>query len=244
MKKSANNLYNRENTFLRGISRITKEYVNSRILYRALVTFVDRIGSNTRSRFSIQAKVVGVDPVESSDVETLRFYPSLFPISLISIPEVGEEVFILCEELGNLDTGHWLFSNQISNHLTKTKIGENIVTDEIIRKTGNQLELIEKNDTSPNEKYTIPVPRVKPGDVVIQGRSNTFVRNSFDIKNKKGIIEEITEESGASKSEFFKDEYRSSDGSRLLLTTLSNIDSLILKKLYTLNFHEKIQLQN
>jgi len=239
MKRDVNALFNQEQTLLRKIASDNKDYNPGRLMYRASVAYVDRIGTEFRPRFSIKAKVVGVD-VPGVDTE-YKFYPPLFPIHLISIPEVGEEVTLICEELGRLDTAYWISRTNPKNFLTKVNIGEDIETNDNTQdRTGKygRIKLpIENIDVFPNEKYEIPTPRVKPGDVIIQGRSNTFVRNTFDTKNKKGVLEMITAEQKVSDENFYKDDFRKSDGVRLLETTLCDIDTQILKNLYDLKFH-------
>lgn len=242
MKLDLNALFNKETTLLRNVASTFRESNSSkRILYRALVAFVDRIGDDFRKQFSIKAKVVGVDSVELTDLNSLRFYPPLFPPHLISIPEVGEEVFIICEEMGNIDTGYWISRSNITNKTTKVEMGDEIETDDDTQtregKWGNATLPVENIDISPDNTISIPLNRVKPADVLVQGRSNTIINNTFDSKNLAGIIEIATELQQIDDANFFNKDYVASAGSRILLSTLSDLDTLVIQELYNLAFH-------
>ena len=106
MKNSSrdlSSLYNPEQTLLRSFSDLIKEYESAKILYRGLVMEVDRYGTDFRPRFSIKAKVIGVDDPYDNSVKNLKYFPPLFPIHMMALPEVGEEVLIICEEISNLN---------------------------------------------------------------------------------------------------------------------------------------------
>lgn len=202
---------------------------NNRLIYRGLVTFVDRIGNDVRPAFSLRAKVFGIDDPYSSDNE--NFYPPLFPANMIAIPEVGEEILIICEEVGNLHSGFWISRASNNNQLTKLSVGNDDSDSTTIHDkfgTGLQDELPkEETDINPDEKYDIPERRFKPGDVPVQGRSNTTIVHSFDSATKKGYIEILTEGQSVSDSDFFSKDFQQSKGSRIIVSTLSNLDDLI-----------------
>jgi len=202
----------------------------NRILYRGIVTFVDRIGNESRPAFSLRIKVFGIDDPYSSENE--NFYPSLLPPHLIAIPEVNEEVLIICEEIGNLKSGFWISTARNNNLLTKIVVGNDDQDfTSIQNKYGTENSLsVESDDVNPNENYNIPEQRFKPGDVLVQGRSNTKINHSFDSVTKKGYIELLTE-AQANDSNFLSDDFTKSRGSRVIIATLSSLDDMIAKNI-------------
>ena len=241
MRKEVRSLYSPERDFFRNIAESYKGGSLERILFRGIITFVDREGKDNRSRFSIKAKIFGIDDQNESNIQNDNFYPSLLPIHQLAIPEVGEEVLIICEEIGNLSTGYWISRSDIKNSLTKVLAGDDLNTfDENSQTTSDKYGMSklpkEEVDISPDEQYEVPDPRVKPGDVISQGRSNTQFKHSFDDVNKKGKIEIITEELASSDEDFYTKDYRKCDGVRVLGATKSNIDTTI-KDIYNKDFH-------
>ncbi len=241
MRKEVRSLYDPAREYFRKIASDYKGSSLERILFRGIITFVDREGKDNRPRFSIKAKIFGIDDQNESNIENDNFYPSLLSIHQLAIPEVGEEVLIICEEIGNLSTGYWISRSDIKNSLTKVLAGDDLNTfDEESQTTSDKYGTSklpkEEVDISPDEKYNIPDPRVKPGDVISQGRSNSFSRHSFDSTNKAGTIEHVTEEQPISNEEFYTKDYRKSNGSRVLLTTKSDIDTLV-RDIYNKEVH-------
>jgi len=234
-------IINPERKFFRDIGRSLKNDSLDRLLYRGVVQFVDTLGNEERPRFSLRIKVLGIDG--PGDKTEGRWFPPLLPIHQIAIPEVGEEVILICEEIGNINSAFWISRSVTENTLVKNEIGAGI-KDEIDKNrqpassqygfdTGKPPK---ESLISPNEKYPIPEVRVKPGDVVSQGRSNTFDRHTFDTKNKRGYVETITEEKPVPDDSFYQDDFRKSDGTRIVQATKTDLDSLILEKLNDLKF--------
>ena len=63
-------LFSPERDFYRSVSRNAKSTGLNRSLFRGLVTFVDRSGSPQRPRFSIQAKIIGIERLGNNDLIT------------------------------------------------------------------------------------------------------------------------------------------------------------------------------
>lgn len=238
--KDVISLYSGEATVLRKIGADYKGQPPIKILYHGLVTYVDRDGVDGRPRFSCKVKVFGISNPQDLEWMNFKFYPPLLPIQLGVTPEVGEEVMLLCEEPGNLDTAYWIAGGTPSNKLQFTEAGERIQTDDNLQtreeKYGSIKLPTEKESEKPNPKYPENNPRTKPGDVVLQGRSNTYLRHSFDVKNRKGTIEVITEEETVSKNNRNSSNYRKTTGGRVLAATLSDLDSLIIDQINKLRF--------
>lgn len=223
------------------ISRDAKSTGLRRVIFRGLVTYVDRLGAPDRPVFSIQAKVVGIDEPERTD--NGRFFPPLLPIQMMSVPEVGEEILLICEEVGNINTAFWISRSNALNQLTKVDFGVSIAAeiDQDSQNSSAQYgyngpKVTESQDESPDPQYDIPEPRVKPGDQVIQGRSNTFERHTFDTKNQKGVIEGITEEKAVPDDQFYQADFRATDGARKVQATLSDLDTQIIETINQLKF--------
>jgi hypothetical protein len=228
--------------YFRQISRGSHETDQlNRLLFRGVIQTVDRVGSDERPRFSVQVKVIGFDG--PSDKTDGRWFPPLFPIQQISLPEVGEEVLLICEEVGNINSAFWIARSVTQNTLTKNEIGAGIADqiDQDNQDSSSQYGYTgklptENDDQSPDKTYEIPEPRVKPGDTVIQGRSNSFTRHTFDTKNLNGVVETITEEQTVSDDTFYKDDFRSSSGAREVLATKADLDSQIIDQINQVKF--------
>ena len=238
--KDINSLFSPEATLLRNISTGHRKKEAMKIIYHGLVAYVDRQGIEGRTRYSCRVKPVGASDPENQDWDSVRFYPPLLPPHICAVPEVGEEVLLIFEEPGNLDTAFWVNRVSKANKLQFTEIGEDIETDDDTMSRANKYGSItlpkEGEKDTPNPDYPDNNPRTKAGDVVGQGRSNTYLRHSFDVKNKKGTIEVITEEEPKSLADRNALNYRKSDGARTLYATLSDIDTLIIEQLYNLTF--------
>ena len=239
MNKDIRSLFSPGQFTLRDISRkYRNDSPNKKIIYKGLVAYVDRIGIDNRSRFSLKIKIYGIDNFNDNNLDNLKFYPPLFPIHLISIPEVGEEVTVICEEIGDLSNAYWIARNNNSNNLSKIDAGFDVPSnDDNSDRTGKYGTITlpkESNDISPNLQENFPT-RIKPGDTVLLGRSNASIKNTFDSKNKQGLIELITSES-VNNTQFFNQDFQQSNGSRILACTLADIDTQILNQINQLQF--------
>ena len=60
--------------------------------------------------FSVFAKIIGMDDdvIDPTDQETKVYYPPLFPMHTICIPEIGEEVLILKENSEFSSRGYYV----------------------------------------------------------------------------------------------------------------------------------------
>jgi len=157
--------------------------------------------SADQSTFSIYAKIIGEDlDVERPDLQVQKIYYSpLLPIHNISIPEIGEEILIMRESTNISSRGYYIGRIGTSNRLNYTA-------------ARNYMDSLEEGTTSPEFKYgfsfnvtelrdrrsyespsdeisSISIP-VTFGDVVQQGRSQTYLRHSFSRVNKKGVLEQ------------------------------------------------------
>ena len=149
--------------------------------------------------FSVYAKIIGED-LDATDPHLQKekiFYAPLLPMNNLVIPEIGEEILILRE------------SNEVSSK--GYYIGRLNNTPGLDYYAARQYMDDNNNITSPNFKYgfsfepealrngfldelpsddlqvfSIPLTY---GDVVQQGRSQSYIRHSFNKNNKKGVLE-------------------------------------------------------
>ena len=257
-RKRLSHLYSKNLTFLKTISDAYKgSENNSKIIYHGIVLEVDKIGNDVRAKYSLLVKLIGIDPddqqLKDTEDETekifARYYPPLLPIHIMAIPEVGEEVKIIFVDPGNFEDGYWISREETNNSFTKNVSGNDIVasndTDDLPPATkygiNDDANKFKDDDIVPDKNYDIPLDRRKTGDVVLDGRSNTYIKQSFDTKNKKGYIESLTENTEVDDSEFFGDEgddFRKIGGSRSIIATQLDLDSVLLEGKYNLTFHD------
>tara|TARA_R110000744_G_scaffold173734_3_gene292470 strand:- start:5215 stop:6618 length:1404 start_codon:yes stop_codon:yes gene_type:complete len=145
-------------------------------------------------QYSIKAKIVGDDVTDGEAVsfDMDRWYIPLHSIHNISIPEVGEEILITRENLSSDSQGYWIDRVNSSSHLNRNVIREGFDGE------GVGLYGVNINAKDENRKFSdiqpkgvtkrYPAPALL-GDVIQQGRSGTFVRHSFNPRNKAGVLE-------------------------------------------------------
>lgn len=193
------------------------------ILFRALVTEVDRIGGlfldndtgMPSTIYSIRARLLtGARDDTGRTEETKELLSVFYPFRTINnmlIPEVGEVVIVIYNQISNTDAkiGFWICAESIStNHFVDNLFTKNVIgiTDgpelpDLYRYGGKAPIGLTGDyyDMSPNSNYE-PFPemfRRKPGDMVAIGRSNTKIQHSFNAEdgaNKSGYIELVTEQ--------------------------------------------------
>ena len=151
--------------------------------------------------FSIYAKIIGEDlDVDDPRLEVEKiYYAPLFSIHNISVPEIGEEILIMRESMSPSSKGYYI--GRISNCSTlgyypvrqymDTINSENNSPEFKYGFSFNAQQLREdKNDLMPSDQIeSISIPMTY-GDVVQQGRSQSYVRHSFNRNNKKGVFEQ------------------------------------------------------
>lgn len=150
--------------------------------------------------FSVYAKIIGLDedvpnPLIARDKV---FYPPLFSMHSICIPEVGEEVLILKEDPTPSSAGYYIgrvndsIPLNISYARDYTAINNPGAPNTV--RYGFSFDVRElrskRANLSPSTEFNnISIPMTF-GDVVQQGRSKTYVRHSFNRNNKKGVLEQ------------------------------------------------------
>ena len=205
--------------FNRGIDYIqnsfnTSEGVLNRqiptLLYRAIVIEIDFIVIKPTTTaalgppFSVYAKIIGLDedsPDPELDSDRI-YYPPLLPMHNLCVPEVGEEILILKEAAEVSAKGYYIGrvndSSPLNISYARDFVGTNDPETENtfrygfsfdVRELRNKV-LAEAPHKMPSAQYNnVSIP-ITYGDVVQQGRSKTYMRQSFNKNNKKGVLEQ------------------------------------------------------
>jgi len=179
---------------------------HSLLIYKGIVididftVFKDVTSASIQPPFSVYAKIIGMDessafPEEESDQ---TWYPPFFPMHMICIPEIGEEVLIMKEEPNAAAAGYYVGRINDSSPLNisfardfvgvgdpETSNGFKYGFNFDVRRLRTRYE--HKMPDSENIEVSIPLTF---GDVVQQGRSKTYLRHSFNVNNKKGVLEQ------------------------------------------------------
>ena len=184
-----------------GVTQITPT-----LIFKGVVIDVDLTALKSTSLasvsppFSVYAKIIGMDD-DVADPSASRekiYYPPLFPVHTICIPEIGEEVLILKENSEASSQGYYIGRINDSSPLNISyardyKSINDPETDNRYRYgfSFDVRELRKKHTylmpSAENSNISIPMTY---GDVVQQGRSKTYVRHSFNRNNKKGVLEQ------------------------------------------------------
>jgi len=150
--------------------------------------------------FSVFAKIIGMDDdvFDPTNQQTKTYYPPLFPMHTICIPEIGEEVLILKENSNFSSQGYYIGrindSSPLNISYARDYMGINDPETDNRYRYGFSFDVRElrekqKNKMPSSAESNISIPMTY-GDVVQQGRSKTYVRHSFNRNNKKGVLEQ------------------------------------------------------
>lgn len=174
------------------------------ILNRAIVisvklgTDVHPEGSANLPQFSINARIIGEDvSSDSPENEPPRWYPPFLPNVIVAVPEVGEQVFVVRETTLNNSKGFWMgrvndtdvVSTKLTNEQNEKRNPDSITRYGMrfdVKKVNGQ----SRQPSSKSSKKVFQLP-LSLGDVLIQGRSGSYIRNTFlpIYSNKPGLLE-------------------------------------------------------
>jgi len=150
--------------------------------------------------FSVCAKIIGMDDdvINPSNESNKIYYPPLFPMHTICIPEIGEEVLILKENSEASSQGYYIGRVNDSSPLNISYARDYVATNDA--ETNNRYrygfsfdvrelreKFLHKMPEGTDSNFSIPMTY---GDVVQQGRTKTYLRHSFNRNNKKGVLEQ------------------------------------------------------
>tara|TARA_R110000824_G_scaffold56217_1_gene154088 strand:+ start:149 stop:1675 length:1527 start_codon:yes stop_codon:yes gene_type:complete len=150
-------------------------------------------------QFSVNARTLGENSSFSLNPEQDMpdWYPPLFSNTIVSVPEVGEVVLILKENTSQSDKGWWIGRINDTDQISLKLAGSQVVDASSMEKYGLPFSVADVNKKSKQKsswagsvKYQMPA---RLGDVFIQGRSGSFLRNSYNPNygpvDKPGVLE-------------------------------------------------------
>lgn len=150
--------------------------------------------------FSVFAKIIGLDDdvLDPTNQQNKIYYPPLFPMHTICIPEIGEEVLILKENSTHASQGYYIGrvndSSPLNISYARDYVGINDPETDNRYRYGFSFDVrdlrekqLHKMPSAADNNISIPMTY---GDVVQQGRTKTYVRHSFNKNNKKGVLEQ------------------------------------------------------
>ena len=176
------------------------------LLFKGIVIDVDfevsksTVGASILPPFSVYAKIIGMDESSPDPLEETERtnYPPFFPMHNLCIPEVGEEVLIFKETPEPSSAGYYVGRVNDSIPLNMSYARDYVGIND--PETKNSFRYGFNFDVKQlREKFSYQAPSLETvnisipltfGDVVQQGRSKTYVRQSFNKNNKKGVLEQ------------------------------------------------------
>ena len=177
------------------------------ILKRAIVISV-KMGVNTNDQtsaflpqYSINARVIGEGigtAIPENDIP--EWYTPLIPNAIMVIPEVGEQILVIHETLKSNSKGYWIGrvndSDQMTLKLTNEQRRENNPLS--LSRYGKSFDVKTLNHRSKQGNSYVEGKKIfqlpgQLGDVIIQGRSGSYTRHSFNpmsgTRLKPGVLE-------------------------------------------------------
>lgn len=247
---------------------------NKHLKRKAIVLGVDRVGGNLNHisektpelpsgmplpRFSLLVRFVGDDDRTDQKEITMVVAPKN-DIHIFSIPERGEIVW--CEKDRSDQDADWYYTGKVNSFISRKHTYEEVRSpidqpyedqegirpDEAVHggKPVKWMDTELEYDKNPNPEYEHPLVRFKPGDVLMQGRNNTIIHQSFNghrpLEKRKGYIELVTERKfihddplehkkrfiEKKEKQYDRWEFQNSEGTRVLIGTDINIDRRLI----------------
>jgi hypothetical protein len=170
----------------------------TRVLQRGIVIDVlesnDTLGTEPFSPpYSIKAKIFNQDISEGTSdpaSEEDFWYPPFLPIHTLSLPMKGEEVWIIKEVTAKSSIGYWVCRVNDSTPLNRVDAKSYLISRiDFFKQQGMNLNINAlRHSSEPTSDNVYPLP-ARPGDVIQQGRSDTFIRHTYHVNTKEGVLE-------------------------------------------------------
>lgn len=177
------------------------------VLKRAIVISV-KMGINTNDntaaflpQYSINARVIGEGsstPTPENDIP--EWYIPFIPNAIMAIPEIGEQILVIHETLKSNSRGYWIGrvndSDKMSLKLTNEQRRENNPLS--LARYGKAFDVKELHDRSKQNTAGVEGKKIfqlpgQLGDVIVQGRSGSYTKHSFNPMSggasKPGVLE-------------------------------------------------------
>jgi hypothetical protein len=224
--------------FKEGIKNSVVDQGTTKTVFTGIVVDIDRYGGRwTRPKGPTAPNTIKVYIPEldsNFDYNSLNYFEPYLPIHLSPVPEIKEEVLITFDSPLRKE-GWWIKRND-SNLINYTEMNKVLGDVPNSQKYGadimkdGQIYEYKESDDSPDKEMKIPLYRRKPGDVPIEGRSNTLIQHTFSLNSKKGIIDIVSERTGETNygdtdiSNIKQREFQDTQGTRIFVATKHNID--------------------
>ena len=170
------------------------------ILKRAIVISV-KLGVNTSEassaflpQYSINARVIGEGTsTKTPENDIPEWYTPLISNSIISVPEIGEQILIIHETLKSNSKGFWIGrvndSDKVSLKLTNEQ--RKPANPLPLSRYGKSFDVKSLNQRSKQRNSYVEGKKIfqlpgQLGDVIIQGRSGSYTRHSFNPASESG----------------------------------------------------------
>jgi len=137
--------------------------------------------------YSINAKIINRDVVDTNlkNKQFNTWFPPLLPIHDLKIPVKGEVVWLLKEASNESSMGYWIGRVNDTNKINTVLAREYLIREKTPQgRYGFDFNVEDFATKESGIVYSLPA---KEGDVIQQGRKNSFIRHSS--KNDEGILE-------------------------------------------------------
>jgi hypothetical protein len=148
-----------------------------------------------RPPYSVAAVILG-ETIHGNRPDLAKdkiWYPPLSSMHNISIPEIGEEVFIIKESNAKSSIGYWVGrvnnSTKLDFYAAKSWAKGATSAEKFGGRQINVDAMHDKIFITPGKTISQSAIPFRDGDVLQQGRSGTFVRHSFHPTLKGGVLE-------------------------------------------------------
>lgn len=139
---------------------------------------------------SIKAKLINYDFSKTGNSTNDPWYPPLLPINFLVLPEVGEEVWLIKQVTGAGSNIFWIGKKNNTNYINKFLAGnDKSKALSVNERVGINVDPEKIQIDATQTKTNITSVPLKHGDIVMQGRTDSYIRHSFSDENKEGILE-------------------------------------------------------
>lgn len=165
------------------------------ILSRAIVLGVDLsidkgAASPVTPPGSLFVKVIGEDQSSKNPVaDKNKWAIPLFTFHNISIPEIGEEVWVTRETDVWGSQLYWINRVTDSSYINKVLAREDRALQPGLYRYQLNFRVEDIAEEVTQTKAAVFSIPFRPGDVIQQGRSDSFIRHSFNPVNQEGVLE-------------------------------------------------------
>jgi len=163
---------------------------------RGVVTSVQREdaldGGGALERVYGSVNIIPTDLLQSSEplAEIGEWFRPLLPIHLMVLPEIGEEVLTI--DLGGIER-YYIGRTNNTNRLNRAVVGHNIPGTATFKGIPFNPQ---KLASGLNDRNIVLKPITRSGDVIIFGRTGSFLQQTYDEETLGGVLNLSTQTTG------------------------------------------------